>query len=105
MYSAKYRGMGRYCPSIEDKVVKFKKKGIPIKFLLSQGESKTTLYTQTEYPSSPPIETQAQICKDNYRPEEKGFSHLGMLGKYDFVDPKNPHQTLKSLKNFIKGAN
>ena len=101
MYSGQIHGIGpRYCPSIEDKVVKFKNKDTHQVFIEPEGVN-TDLVYPNGISSSLPIETQDQFVRTITGLEDSVITEYGYAVEYDFVDPRSLHQTLelKSLKN------
>ena len=103
MYSGQIHGIGpRYCPSIEDKVVKFKNKDTHQVFIEPEGVN-TDLVYPNGISSSLPIETQDQFVRTITGLEDSVITEYGYAVEYDFVDPRSLHQTLelKSLKTCI----
>ncbi len=101
MYSGQIHGIGpRYCPSIEDKVVKFKNKDTHQVFIEPEGVN-TDLVYPNGISSSLPIETQDQFVRTITGLEDSIITEYGYAVEYDFVDPRSLHQTLelKSLTN------
>lgn len=96
MYAGVIEGIGpRYCPSIEDKVVRFAEKQSHQIFIEPEG-----LDTQELYPNgistSLPFEVQIQIVQSM-----KGFEHAhitrpGYAIEYDYFDPRDLKPTLET---------
>ena len=89
MYSGLISGVGpRYCPSIEDKVVRFSEKQNHQIFLEPEGIESDWMY-QNGISTSLPRETQ-----DEYVQSIKGFEgakilQYGYAVEYDYIDPRN----------------
>ena len=101
MYSGQIQGIGpRYCPSIEDKVEKFKNKETHQVFIEPEGVN-TDLVYPNGISSSLPVETQDRFVRTITGLEDSIITEYGYAVEYDFVDPRSLHQTLelKSLKS------
>lgn len=99
MYSGRIEGVGpRYCPSIEDKIVRFADKSSHQVFLEPEG-----LTTDTVYPNgistSLPLEVQEAYVRSMSGLENVRILQPGYAVEYDFVDPESLKPTLE-LKNF-----
>jgi len=98
MYSGNIKGVGpRYCPSIEDKIVKFKEKESHQIFLEPEGLKDNTIYPNG-ISTSLPEEVQLKILS-----KIKGLEHVKMLRagyaiEYDYVDPRELNLTLETKK-------
>jgi len=99
MYAGHIEGVGpRYCPSIEDKVVRFSEKSSHQVFLEPEG-----LNTDTIYPngisSSLPAEVQAEYVHSIKGLENAEILQPGYAIEYDYFDPRGLHPTL-AVKGF-----
>ena len=96
LYGGMIEGVGpRYCPSIEDKVVRFKEKDHHPVFVEPCGENTEEMYLQGLSSSLPEVVQNAM-----YR-SIKGFEHLEIMRpayaiEYDCVDPTSLKATLES---------
>ncbi len=98
MYSGSIKGVGpRYCPSIEDKIVKFSDKTKHQIFLEPEG-----LNDQTVYPNgistSLPADIQAEILSKINGLERTRIIRPGYAIEYDYVDPRELNSTLETKK-------
>ena len=102
MYSGSIKGLGpRYCPSIEDKIYKFKDKTRHQIFLEPEGLSDNTVYPNG-ISTSLPAELQQEICNNINGLENVKILRPGYAIEYDYVDPRELFLTLetKKIKNF-----
>jgi tRNA uridine 5-carboxymethylaminomethyl modification enzyme len=101
LYSGKIKGIGpRYCPSIEDKVVKFADKNRHQLFLEPEGHNTNEVYLNG-FSTSLPAELQQQLLKNI-----PGFGNVkiirpGYAIEYDFVDPRELQPTMETVR--VKG--
>lgn len=98
LYSGKITGIGpRYCPSIEDKVVKFADKNRHQLFLEPEGRDTNEVYLNgfsTSLPSALQLELLRMI---------EGFENVqiirpGYAIEYDFIDPREMRPTMESTR-------
>lgn len=95
LYSGKIHGTGpRYCPSIEDKVVRFSDKERHQLFAEPMGQTTEEIYLQG-FSSSLPAEVQFQMLHSL-----KGFEHAEIMRyayaiEYDCIDPTQLYPTLE----------
>ncbi len=102
MYSGSIKGVGpRYCPSIEDKIYKFKDKSRHQIFLEPEGLEDNTVYPNG-ISTSLPADLQQKICNNINGLENAKILRPGYAIEYDYVDPRELFLTLetKKIKNF-----
>ena len=102
MYSGSIKGVGpRYCPSIEDKIHKFKDKTRHQIFLEPEGLEDNTVYPNG-ISTSLPAHLQQEICNNINGLEKVKILRPGYAIEYDYVDPRELFLTLetKKIKNF-----
>lgn len=88
IYSGKIEGVGpRYCPSIEDKIVRFKDKERHQLFIEPCGENTQEMYLQG-LSSSLPEEVQIQFYKSIKGLEDVLIARTAYAIEYDCVDPQ-----------------
>ena len=96
MYSGSIKGVGpRYCPSIEDKIVKFADKGQHQIFLEPEGLNDHTIYPNG-ISTSLPAEVQQEICNNISGLENVSIIRPGYAIEYDYVDPRELFLTLET---------
>ena len=98
MYSGNIKGVGpRYCPSIEDKIVKFKEKQQHQIFLEPEGLKDNTIYPNG-ISTSLPEEIQLKILAKIKGLEQVEMKRAGYAIEYDYVDPRELNATLETKK-------
>lgn len=98
MYSGNIKGVGpRYCPSIEDKIVKFKEKQKHQIFLEPEGLKDNTIYPNG-ISTSLPEEIQLKILAKIKGLEQVEMKRAGYAIEYDYVDPRELNATLETKK-------
>ena len=98
MYSGSIKGVGpRYCPSIEDKIVKFADKQKHQIFLEPEGLNDNTIYPNG-ISTSLPEDVQHEICSKINGLENVKILRPGYAIEYDFVDPRELFLTLETKK-------
>ena len=98
MYSGSIKGVGpRYCPSIEDKIVKFTDKARHQIFLEPEGLNDHTIYPNG-ISTSLPSEVQQEICNNIKGLENVKIIRPGYAIEYDYVDPRELFLTLETKK-------
>ncbi|MDC0899457.1 tRNA uridine-5-carboxymethylaminomethyl(34) synthesis enzyme MnmG [Candidatus Pelagibacter sp.] len=98
MYSGSIKGVGpRYCPSIEDKIVKFADKGRHQIFLEPEGLNDHTIYPNG-ISTSLPAKVQEEICNNIKGLENVSIIRPGYAIEYDYIDPRELFLTLETKK-------
>jgi tRNA uridine 5-carboxymethylaminomethyl modification enzyme len=101
LYSGQIKGIGpRYCPSIEDKVVKFPDKSRHQLFLEPEGHNTFEVYLNG-FSTSLPAELQQEFVHKIPGLEEARIIRPGYAIEYDFVDPRNLTPFLETTQ--VKG--
>ena len=98
MYSGNIKGIGpRYCPSIEDKIVKFSDKERHQIFLEPEGLNDHTIYPNG-ISTSLPKDVQIEILNKINGLEHVTILRPGYAIEYDYVDPRELFLTLETKK-------
>ena len=101
LYSGIIRGIGpRYCPSIEDKVVKFPDKTRHQVFLEPEGLTSNEIYANG-LSSSLPIDVQVQLYRSIKGLEMVEFVRPAYAIEYDYVNPRAIRTNLETKE--VKG--
>jgi tRNA uridine 5-carboxymethylaminomethyl modification enzyme len=101
LYSGAIKGIGpRYCPSIEDKVVKFADKNRHQLFLEPEGHDTNEVYLNG-FSTSLPSNLQQELLRMIRGFEEVKIIRPGYAIEYDFVDPRELHPTMETTR--VKG--
>jgi len=101
MYSGNIEGIGpRYCPSIEDKIVRFQSKDAHQIFIEPEG-----LHTNEIYPNgistSLPFDVQLAFVRSMKGLEQAHITRAGYAIEYDYFDPRDLKASLET--KFIRG--
>jgi len=98
IYSGSIKGVGpRYCPSIEDKIVKFADKSRHQIFLEPEGLEDDTIYPNG-ISTSLPAPIQQEICNNINGLENVSIIRPGYAIEYDYIDPRELLLTLETKK-------
>jgi len=101
MYAGVIEGIGpRYCPSIEDKVMRFADRNAHQIFLEPEGLTSNEIYPNG-ISTSLPFDVQMQIVRSMKGLENAKIIRPGYAIEYDFFDPRDLKPTLES--KFIAG--
>lgn len=101
MYSGVVEGVGaRYCPSIEDKIVRFADKERHQIFIEPQSVSLDTMYIQG-FSTSLPIEIQETMIRTIPGLKDCVITEYAYAIEYDAIEPKQLYPTLETRK--VKG--
>ena len=102
MFSGNITGIGpRYCPSIEDKISRFKDKESHQIFIEPEGIKKDLVYPNG-ISTSLPKKAQEDFIYSIEGLQNSAIEEYGYAVEYDFIDPRSLKPTLenKKLKNF-----
>lgn len=100
MYSGRIEGVGpRYCPSIEDKIVRFADKTSHQIFLEPEGLDSDLIYPNG-ISTSLPVDVQEEYVHSIAGLEEAKIVQPGYAIEYDYVDPRSLDHSL-SVKGFM----
>ena len=98
IYSGSIEGVGpRYCPSIEDKIVKFADRSRHQIFLEPEGLNDHTIYPNG-ISTSLPHDVQQEICNNINGLENVKIIRPGYAIEYDYIDPRELFLTLETKK-------
>jgi tRNA uridine 5-carboxymethylaminomethyl modification enzyme len=98
MYSGIIEGIGaRYCPSIEDKVMRFPEKGRHQIFLEPEGLDTVEVYPNG-IPTSLPLHTQVDLVHSIVGLENARIIRPGYAIEYDYIDPLELKPSLETKR-------
>jgi len=98
MYSGSIEGIGpRYCPSIEDKIVRFADKETHQIFLEPEGVSTEEVYANG-FSTSLPYDVQVQMVRTIRGCEHAEIMRPAYAVEYDFVQPTQLHPSLETKR-------
>jgi tRNA uridine 5-carboxymethylaminomethyl modification enzyme len=98
MYSGIIEGIGaRYCPSIEDKVMRFPEKGRHQIFLEPEGLDTVEVYPNG-IPTSLPLQTQVELVRSIVGLENARIIRPGYAIEYDYIDPLELKPSLETKR-------
>ena len=98
MFSGKIKGVGpRYCPSVEDKVFRFKDRDSHQLFLEPEWEKSNQIYVNG-FSTSLPYDVQIQALRKIEALSKVEFVRPGYAIEYDVVPPRELKSTLESKK-------
>ena len=98
LYSGKIQGMGpRYCPSIEDKIVKFMDKPSHQVFLEPEGRHTEEFYANG-LSTSLPYDVQIEFIRSIPGLEQAELMRPGYAVEYDYFPPTQLHATLETKR-------
>ena len=98
LYSGKIVGVGpRYCPSIEDKVVKFPERTSHQLFLEPQGYDTCEIYPNG-VPTSLPLKAQKEFLRTISGLEKVEIIRPGYAIEYDYIDPTELKYSLETKR-------
>ena len=106
MFSGNITGIGpRYCPSIEDKVSKFRDKDSHQIFIEPEGINKDLVYPNG-ISTSLPKKAQEEFIYSIKGLKNSVIEEYGYAVEYDFIDPRSLNTNLenKKLKNFYQAG-
>ncbi|MCE7032395.1 tRNA uridine-5-carboxymethylaminomethyl(34) synthesis enzyme MnmG [Lysobacter sp. GX 14042] len=96
LYTGQIEGIGpRYCPSIEDKVVRFAEKASHQVFVEPEGLDVTEIYPNG-ISTSLPFEVQTELVRSIRGFENAHVTRPGYAIEYDFFDPRGLRHTLET---------
>jgi tRNA uridine 5-carboxymethylaminomethyl modification enzyme len=96
MYTGVIEGIGpRYCPSVEDKVVRFADRDSHQVFLEPEGLGTTELYPNG-ISTSLPFDVQVELVRSIRGLEQAHLTRPGYAIEYDYFDPRDLQPTLET---------
>jgi tRNA uridine 5-carboxymethylaminomethyl modification enzyme len=96
LYTGRIEGVGpRYCPSIEDKVVRFADKGSHQIFIEPEGLETTEIYPNG-ISTSLPFDVQVELVRSIVGFERAHITRPGYAIEYDYFDPRGLQASLEN---------
>ena len=96
MYSGEIEGIGpRYCPSIEDKIMRFSDKNSHQIFVEPEGLTSTELYPNG-ISTSLPFDVQMNLVRSIHGFESAEIMRPGYAIEYDYIDPRDLKNSLET---------
>lgn len=96
MYSGNIEGVGpRYCPSIEDKIIRFADKSSHQIFVEPEGLTVCEIYPNG-ISTSLPFDVQTQFVRSIRGFENAHITRAGYAIEYDYFDPQDLHSSLET---------
>ncbi len=96
LYTGQIEGIGpRYCPSIEDKIVRFADKGSHQVFVEPEGHGTVEIYPNG-ISTSLPFDVQLALVRSIRGFERAHITRPGYAIEYDFFDPRGLHASLET---------
>ncbi len=96
LYAGEIEGVGpRYCPSVEDKVVRFSDKSSHQIFVEPEGLDSTEIYPNG-ISTSLPFDVQYALVRSIAGFEQARITRPGYAIEYDFFDPRDLHPSLET---------
>ena len=96
LYTGQIEGIGpRYCPSIEDKIVRFADKGSHQVFVEPEGHGTVEIYPNG-ISTSLPFDVQLALARSIRGFERAHITRPGYAIEYDFFDPRGLHASLET---------
>jgi tRNA uridine 5-carboxymethylaminomethyl modification enzyme len=98
LFNGQIKGIGpRYCPSLEDKIIRFPDKERHQIFLEPEGADAREIYVNG-FSMSLPREIQEQLVHALPGLEDAALLRMGMLSSYDFIQPTELTRTLETKR-------
>ncbi len=97
LYTGQIEGVGpRYCPSIEDKVVRFAEKSSHQIFVEPRGAGDDRDLSERDFPTSLPFDVQVELVRSIAGFEHAHITRPGYAIEYDYFDPRGLKASLET---------